>query len=71
MATEKRVPANTTIDPALRKRLDDLRWAKRYDKFSDLVADALKEFADKYDVQETGEAPATAPAPVKGAAPKA
>lgn len=70
MATEKkRVPANTTITPELRKELDDLRWELRFDKFSDLVAQALQEFADKHRAPAPEEA--LADAPVKGAAPKA
>jgi len=43
---------SATIDQALYAELTEIRWAVKADKFSDLVAQALAEFAVKHAVSK-------------------
>lgn len=47
--TNKQV--NGTISGALHAGLEDYRWENRIDKFGDIVALALQEFADNHGVK--------------------
>lgn len=74
--TAKKAPVSGSIDQSLKARLEEIRWSRRLNKFSDVVAEALQEYADKHAPleaadTETAEATGDAAPEKKDAAKKA